>query len=236
MPQPVQNTYKSFEDFLPRIKSHALTKKCKFKVKEQLVVVSLMSSDYVLPVYEMFVDNLSDFTVRVNSWGVPNNHELIQSYDISFINVTLSKFIERLSSYRLCSGITLLGTRNEINFNKHILPKVFDHFDCITADLKQLVFQDEYFRTGNCTLLLLLLENTCKICDKENIKFKTKVNSTKAFLAKTAHLNASVKLTSERKITQDNPFSLKCSSFIPNLIARNNVSNSKSLEIISHQF
>ena len=177
-----------------------MTKKWKVKVKEQLVVVSLMSSYYVFPVYEMFVDNLSNFTVRVNSWGLPDNHELIQSYDTSCINVTLSKCIERLSSYRLCSGITLPGTRKEINFNKHILPKVFDHFDYRTADLKQLVFQDEYFRTGNWTLLLLSLENTCKICDKENIKFKTKVNSTKASLATTAHLNASVKLTSERKI------------------------------------
>ena len=36
-------------------------------------------------------------------------------------------------------------------------------------------------------------------------------------------------------LTQDNPFYLNFSSFIPNLIARNNVSNSKSLEIISHQ-
>ena len=34
---------------------------------------------------------------------LPGNHELIQSYDASFNNVTLSKFIERLSSYKLCS-------------------------------------------------------------------------------------------------------------------------------------
>ena len=150
-----------------------MTKKWKVKVKEQLVVVSLMFSDYVLPAYEMFVDNLSNVTVRVNSWGLPDNRELIQSYDTSFINVTLSKFIKRLSSYRLCGGITLPGTRKEINFNKHILPKLFDHFDYKTADLKQLVFQDEYFRTGNWTLLLLSLENTCKICVKTlNLKQK----------------------------------------------------------------
>ena len=69
-----------------------------------------MSSDYdVLPVYEIFVDNLANFTVRVHSWGLPDNHELIQSYDVSF-NVTLSQFIERLSSYKLCSGITLWDT------------------------------------------------------------------------------------------------------------------------------
>ena len=34
---------------------------------------------------------------------LPDNNELIQSHDASFNNVTLSKFIERLSSYKLCS-------------------------------------------------------------------------------------------------------------------------------------
>ena len=33
-------------------------------------------------------------------------------------------------------------------------------------------------------------------------------------------------------LTQDNPFSLKFASFMPNLIAKNNISNSKSLEMI----
>ena len=92
------------------------------------VVVSRTSWDYVLPVYEIFVDNLSNFTLRVHSWGLLDNHELIQSYDAAFNNVTLSKFIERLSSYKLCSGITLPHTRREMNFNiKHVLPKVFDY-------------------------------------------------------------------------------------------------------------
>ena len=108
-----------------------------------------MSSDYdVLPVYEIFVDNLANFTVRVHSWGLPDNHELIQSYDASFNNVILLKFIKSLSSYKLCSGITLPDTRKKINFNKHVLPKVFDYFDYKTADLKQLVFQENISEQG----------------------------------------------------------------------------------------
>ena len=138
--------------------------------------------------------------MRVHSCILPDNHELIQSYNASFNDVTLSKFIQRLSSYKLCSGITLPDIRKEINFIKHILPKVFDYFDCRTADLKEPVFQDEYFRTSNCSLLLLSPENTCKICEKENVKFKTEVNSKKASLAKPAHLNARVRFTSPERI------------------------------------
>ena len=158
-----------------------------------------MSSDYVVPVYETFVGNLSNFTVRVHSWGLLDNHELVQSYDAPFNNVTPSRFIKKLSSCKLCSGITLPDTRKEMNFIKHVLPKVFEYFDYKTTNLKQLVFQDEYFRTRNCNLLLSL-ENTCKICDKENIKFKTVVNSKKSSLAKPVHLNAPVKFASQRKI------------------------------------
>ena len=136
MPQPVQSAYKSFEDFTSRVKSLVLTKSWKIEVKEQLVVVSLMSSDCVLLVYKICVENLLNFTVRVHSWVSPDNHELIASYDTSFNNVTLSKFIERISSYKLCSGITLPDTRKEINFIKHVLRKVFNYFDYKTTDLK----------------------------------------------------------------------------------------------------
>ena len=88
-----------------------------------------MSSDYVLPVYEIFVDNLLNFTVRAHSWVLIDNHQLIQSYDASFNNVTFSKFIEMIFSYNLCSGITLSDAGKEISFFKYVLRKVFDYFD-----------------------------------------------------------------------------------------------------------
>ena len=142
----------------------------------------------MLPVLEIFVDNLLNFNVRVYSWVLTKNHELIQSI-----------FIERLPSYKLCSGIILPDTRKEINFIKHVLSKVTYYFDYKTADLKQPVFQDEYFRTRNCSLLWSP-ENNCKICDKESIKFKIEVNSKKASLAKPGHVNAPVKFTSPESI------------------------------------
>ena len=52
----------------------------------------------------------------------------------------LSKFIERLSSDMFCSGSNLPDARKEINFMKHVLPKVLHYFDHNTADLKLSVF------------------------------------------------------------------------------------------------
>ena len=61
MPQSVQSAYKSFEDSTSRIKSLALPKSWKTEVKEYSVVASLMSSDYVLLVYE--IENPRRFSV-----------------------------------------------------------------------------------------------------------------------------------------------------------------------------
>ena len=65
------------------------------------------------------MDNLLNFTVKVHPSVLPGKHELIQSYNASF-NVTLSKFIERLSSNKLCSGITF-----QIQGKKSILSNMF---------------------------------------------------------------------------------------------------------------
>ena len=84
MPQVSQNAYKLFEDFASRIKSLALTMKSgNVEIKDQLVVVSLISSLYILPDYKIFVNNLLNFTVGVYSWVLFDDHELIQSYDAS---------------------------------------------------------------------------------------------------------------------------------------------------------
>ena len=75
-----------------------------------------------------------NFTVRVHSWILPVDHELYLLYNSSFLDVTFSTFVERLSQFTLCQGITLPDLRKEINFVKHVLPKKFNYFDYINID------------------------------------------------------------------------------------------------------
>ena len=124
MPQfPPPKAYISLEEFKQRIKYFALNKLWNFAIQEDLVTVTFTISNYVLPTYEIFINNVLHFTLRVHSWILPKDHELYLSYNI------LSKFIERLTSqYVLCKGITLHDTRKEVNFAKHVIPKKFDYF------------------------------------------------------------------------------------------------------------
>ena len=135
-PQP-SNAYKSFDEFKLRIKILALNKLWEINIQEQLVIGSFTSSEYVLPTYEININNLLNSTVRVHSWILPVDHELYLLYNSSFLNVKFSTFVERLSKFTLCQGMNLPDSRKEINFVKHMLPKKFNYFDYINTDVKQ---------------------------------------------------------------------------------------------------
>ena len=113
--------------------------------------------------------------------------------------MTFSTFVERLSQFTLCQGITLPDSRKEINFVKYVLPKKLNYFDYINTDVKQQVHQDEYFRSKSCALLLSS-DNPCKSCHEENIKFNKEINYKKSVLTAPAKLNAPLKFTFPDKI------------------------------------
>ena len=82
-PQP-SNVYKSFDQFKFRTKSLALNKLWEINIQEQLVIASFTSSEYILPTYEIYINNLLNFTVSVHSWFFPVYHELYLLYNSSF--------------------------------------------------------------------------------------------------------------------------------------------------------
>ena len=49
----------------------------------------------------------------------------------------------------LYKGVTLLDTRKEKIFVKHVIPKTFDYFVLQNSDLQQPLHQDECFRSKN---------------------------------------------------------------------------------------
>ena len=55
---PSPNAYISFEEFKQRIKNLALNKLWNIAIQEELVTASSKSSNYVLPTYEVFVNNV----------------------------------------------------------------------------------------------------------------------------------------------------------------------------------
>ena len=195
----LSNVYKRFDEFKLRIKSLELNKLCEINIQQLLVIASFTSSEYVLPTYEICVNNLLNFPVHVHSWILPVDHELYLLYNSSFLNVTFSTFFERLSQFMLFQGIPLPDSRKEINFVKHMLLKKFNYFDCINTDVKQHIHQDKYFRSKSCALLLSS-HNPCKSCHEENIKFNKEINYKKPVSTAPVKLNAPITFTSPDRI------------------------------------
>ena len=84
------------------MKSLVLNNLWEVNIQEQLVITSFTSSEYVLPIYEIYINNLLSFTVRVHSWILPVDHEFCLLCNSSFLNIPLSTFVERLSQFKLC--------------------------------------------------------------------------------------------------------------------------------------
>ena len=57
--------------------------------------------NYVLPKFEIFVEDLLYFTICLFGWMLMDGHKLYTKYQRSFLNVTFSKFIVDLAQLQM---------------------------------------------------------------------------------------------------------------------------------------
>jgi len=76
--------------------------------------------------FQNFVDEKLSFFCRVYSWKVPENNKLLLSFKNSFLNTTLSNFIDYLEKYVLCPGISKGDSCSiDHSFRQHPVQKIF---------------------------------------------------------------------------------------------------------------
>ena len=81
---PPPKAYISFEELKQRIKNLTLNKFWNIAIQKDLVTTTFTTSNYVLPTYEIFINNVLQCTLCVHSWILPKDHELYLSYNSSF--------------------------------------------------------------------------------------------------------------------------------------------------------
>ena len=203
-PSPSPFMYKDFNNFTQRIANLSLGNCWEVKIQNNLAVVYYVSTTYVLPKFEIFIDQSLSFSLRVYGWMLNEDHELYAMYNRSFLNVTLSNFIQQLENYVLCDGIITPDPNKEHSFQKHIIPKVFEYCDYQQLQFKPRLHQDEYYRSITCKLLLTGInpteKNICSPCCSLHQKFISERNHKVAVLNQPAKLNAPIKFTSPERI------------------------------------
>ena len=194
--------YKNFIDFKDRITKLSLDDSWHIDINNEsnLVIITCISTGHILPLFEIYVDQTLAFTLRVYGWLLPEDHELYLSHKRSFLNITLSNFIIELKQKNiLCEGITTPDPSKEINFQKHVVPKIFDYSSFQQSTTKSPLHQDEFYRSISCQLLISN-NSTCSCCNSFNIKVVAakKINTGK--MLQPAKLKAPIKFTSPERI------------------------------------
>ena len=115
--------YKDFNEFTHRIVKLSLDNCWEVKLQNNLAILNYVTANYVMPKFQIFIEQSLSFSLRVYGWMLTEDHELYVMHNRSFLNVTLSNFIQRLENYVLCDGITTPDPNKECSFQKHVIPK-----------------------------------------------------------------------------------------------------------------
>ncbi|XP_028408225.1 uncharacterized protein LOC114530809 [Dendronephthya gigantea] len=90
------------------------------------ITMQKMHSPYLLPEYEIVVDDSLGFTLSVLfHWLLPENHEIYKKYYRSVKQVSVKQLTGEIMDYTLCTGVT-----NEMqkcdDVKHHVIPKSYD--------------------------------------------------------------------------------------------------------------
>lgn len=125
-----------------------------------------MNLPYILPEYEIVVDDSLGFTLSVFHWLLPENHELYKKHHSSVKQVSIQQLVEEIMDYTLCNGVTN-RLQYSGNIKHHVIPKSYDPFwaEDNEGESSESYHHDDYYRSTNCELLIPPSDtNSCQPC------------------------------------------------------------------------
>ena len=109
--------YKSFTEFANRVRKLKLdTSGWHFEELPNKVTFKLLIKPYIVPQFEIIVDETLSYTRAAYGWLLPDNHELYKTYRRSVGNITISGL---LSIYKIWDRYTRSKSPNCSNISKH---------------------------------------------------------------------------------------------------------------------
>lgn len=198
--------YNDFPEFTKRIINLKLPKWAINNDKDNSIVRAVYAGKYTISEYELFVDVTLSYSIRVYGWMIPDTHDIYKKYKRSLFNVTFSNLIHELMAYSLCCGVKYFDNQASSFIQKHVIPKKFDYNEYQQLETPLSVQQVEYDRSKECELLLPVNDQSsdgtlrCQPCKNAQSKFYSDQKRKLSSIAKPAHINAPVKLTSPERL------------------------------------
>ena len=88
----------------------------KISLDNRFAIITCNSPEHFLRKYEIYIDELLDYCIRIFGWMLPKDHHLYLQYKGYFLNLSLSKFLNHIETFVLCPGIEVKSL-DKINQN-----------------------------------------------------------------------------------------------------------------------
>lgn len=151
--------YKSFQEFKVRIRKLKLPTEWEIKEQTDTIKIIKIDQEYVVPKYEILVQNSLAYDILVYNWLLPKTSILHITNKSNFKYITLTTLITQIESTKFCNGVTY---KTDLIIS-HFVPKTYKHDSTCSFPLAKT----EFFRPKEC--LVLCEKEKCKVCIlKEN--------------------------------------------------------------------
>ena len=183
-----RRVYKSFEELCKRVLCLKSLADWNVKVLEDRLIMKKVKDSFLLPEFELEIDDSLGHTIKVFGCYIPEDRKLYSKNLRSVFNTSVSDLVKDIDSLLICSGIKPDISADVIH---HVIPKVVDH---LTLSEEQesnfnLFPHEEYWRVRGCDILCDSLQQ-CVACSKyEHAANKTKMSKQKK-LTEPAHVKS----------------------------------------------
>ena len=123
-PKEIKLYYKNLKD-LQQKTSNLKFNGWRIDVNEKKIAYKFFMSPYLLPKYEIVIDENFGFNIIVFGWLLPDDHIIYKKYFRSMKNITVSELMKSLSPFKFCCGIDK-SEEVSSSFMHHIIPVEFN--------------------------------------------------------------------------------------------------------------
>lgn len=191
-PAPSQ-CYKTFEEVCQRVKSLQSLKEWQYKRVNGKLVLKKMVDPFLLPEFELIVDDSLGFTVKTYGCYLPEDHDLYVKYRRSVRNVTVSSLVKDIDNYKLCCGVQ--ATELTSHLYHHVIPI---DVDAMFDDSEEQFSSKDYWRAKDCNLLCA--KTNCVSCADYSAYSSANIKAKEKRLATPAHVKAPVSKTDPKRL------------------------------------
>ena len=224
--QPVPaHCYKNFKEVCQRVQGLKSLNDWHIIFQEDRVILKLHQVPYLLPKYEIIVDDSLGYSISLFGWLLPDDHELYLENKRTVRNITVSNLVNKLMSYQQCSGVCA----NDIlsNVVSHVVPK---QHDPLFAEDGNPFPASEHRRSLSCALLITV--NKCSSCCKKDTYANASRVAKDKRMSVPAKLKAPISGTSTNRIKLTlNQHRLRCAQLQDRITEMENELEKSSVEI-----